>query len=249
MNFLNLNLQPEDKVGYEQKLEELKKPSIPAGKLIKLLLVNFDSTKAAYERCALEKRDPTILDGISLEYVALGYYKNAKEYVPIIKVDNIDANGRIIKPDVSSVEFPFSDDNYIGVQVFQTFTSKSLVFAGYKVPSNEHDATILFNQWLEREIGVPATADKKVGMIVHARRYIDHYYKKADKNADGTPKAGAQEQTSFKLTSFNREADENQPVAVEYFDDDAVAKIGVEVVKHLAAHKKDDPGKTGETPF
>lgn len=249
MNFLNLNLQPEDKATYQQELENLKKPSIPAGKLIKLLLVNFDTTKAGYERCALEKRDPTLLDGVSLEYIVLGYYKNAKEYVPVVKLDNIDDNGRITGPTVNSVSFPFSDENYIGVQVFQTFTKQALLFAGYKIPSDEKAALTLFNFWLEREIGVPALEDKKVGMIVHARRYVDRYYKKADKNPDGTIKAGATEQTKFVLTCYNREADESQPVKVEYFDDDAVAKIGAAVVEHLAKHKKDDSVKTGETPF
>lgn len=237
MDFLNLNLNPDQLKGYQQELDELKKPSIPAGHLMKMMLIGADCTKAGKERAALEGRPTNIMDGVSLEFIILGYYKDAQTYIPIIDISNLD-----------DIKFPFEGD--IGVRAFLFFTTKSLVYQGYKEPKDVASTEVLFRQWLDRQIGVTPADKVTEGLIVFARRYIDHYYKKDDL-VNGEPKKGAKQQTSFVITCYNREADENQPVPVQYIDGEGIVKIGTAVIEHIKQHAKKDgaDAKVEGVPF
>lgn len=236
MDFLNLNLDTEQLKSFDEQVENLKKPTIPAGKLIAMMLINFGPTKTGAERAKKEGREVNIMDGVAMEFVALGYYKDAQTYVPIIDIKREIPGDETSK--IVNVEFPF--EGTLGIKLFKTFTIKSLTFQGYLEPKNPQEALTYFRQWLYRELGILPSDKIEEGMIVHARRYIDRYYKKSSYDEKGELKPGAKEETNFVLTCFNREANESMPVPVKYFSGDDLLVLGQAVIDHAKKYEKKD---------
>ena len=67
----------------------------------------------------------------------------------------------------------------MGVSAYYYLNPQSLVYAGYLEPKDDNECILLYNQLLERDLGIPHTAKKAEGMCLYAFRTMTRYYPNA----------------------------------------------------------------------
>lgn len=215
---IDLTLTEEQKKSYEQTVQDARKPTIPSGSLCKFLLYDVDTTQSALARAEAEGRTPNLLDGIAINLAILSYFKDAKTEIKVIDYS-----------DAENIVLPFGKG--LRPKASYYLNTTRLAFLGYKKPEDEDVCRTLYNQAMERDLGIPHGTIRFEGgsvvpIIFYSYRYIDTYYKKSDLMSDKeTPKPGAVKQIRSVITCYNRETQKSDIAPVETMPVKTAGKI------------------------
>lgn len=263
MSLMNLNLTNEQMESFEQQVGNLKKPSVPNGSLLRLMYIGMDYTKSAKEKAKESARELTPRDGFGLEWLICGYYK------PITELQEVDGKPQRVKVKeeyVAVIDYSNPDDVKflipgLSLKTYYYLNTKALEFAGYLSPKNDQECILLYNQLLERDLGISHKAEKKEGMIINAFRVMEQYYpsdqyedpktrkilkKDAKTNTKSSltntiPIINYREDGSIESVKFSKD---KLPQQIEYISEIDLEKIYKAVINNEIAAQGDEP-----TPF
>lgn len=158
----DLDVNEQDK----QEAEGLVKQSvkIPSGAFCRILLYDICSPRKAVEESRRTRVKLTMLDGLDVKMAVTSFFASPEAKDETTVIDFSDPN---------DIKLPLGESGFKNMIWFRC-SEGWLKFQKMAIPQDERQAKLLFNTWLEKQIGIPFEMSKNIlngGIMFNAYRY------------------------------------------------------------------------------